>query len=64
MDKYPSDLKIEFKLVVSTRVTQQIERKTDRMSNRVDLRDPPDPKMSIVTNHNQSFSIVINHHQL
>ena len=43
MDRDPSDLKIEFKLVDSKRVTRQ-ERQTDRVSDRVHLRDPPDPK--------------------
>ena len=46
MDRDPSDLKIEFKLVDSKRVTRQErqERQTDRVSDRVHLRDPPDPK--------------------
>ena len=47
MDIDPSDLKVEFNLVVSTMVTQQKEGQSEWVSDRVDLRDPPDPKIKL-----------------
>ena len=53
MDRDPSDLKIEVKLEVSTRVTRQTDRveyflllKSPPQCFNAGFRDPPDPKRS------------------